>query len=59
MSPITDFPVKCTEGKTIQFKILTLDLLSIESMSGKQLITMIHKSITTVHLKKTSDVVVN
>ncbi len=59
MSPITDFPVKCTGGKTIQFKNLTLDLLSIESMSGKQFITMIYKSITTVHLKKTSDVVVN
>ena len=36
---------------------MTLDLWSVESMSGTQLTAMIYKSIAVIHLKKTSDVV--
>lgn len=36
---------------------MTLNLLSVESMSGTQLIAMIYESITVIHLKKASDVV--
>lgn len=36
---------------------MTLNLLSVESMSGTQLIALIYESITVIHLKKASDVV--